>query len=65
MRDRVCDSDVEDDHLVDELFPGRALLGRGLLQEPGAGNDYTISTNTITYLTAPVSGDKIRVNYRK
>lgn len=37
----------------------------GLLQEPGAGNDYTISTNTITYLTAPISGDKIRVSYRK
>ncbi len=37
----------------------------GLQQEPGAGNDYTISTNTITYLTAPVSGDKIRVSYRK
>jgi hypothetical protein len=37
----------------------------GLLQEPGAGNDYTISTNTITYLTAPIAGDKIRVTYLK
>jgi hypothetical protein len=37
----------------------------GILQESGAGNDYTISTNTITYLTAPISGDKIRVSYRK
>lgn len=37
----------------------------GILQEPGAGNDYTISGGTITYLAAPVSGDKIRVNYRK
>lgn len=37
----------------------------GLLQESGAGNDYTISTNTITMLTAPISGDKIRVSYRK
>lgn len=36
----------------------------GILQEPGAGNDYTISSGTITYLTAPISGDKIRVNYR-
>ncbi len=35
----------------------------GLLQEPGAGNDYTISGATITYLTAPVTGDKIRVSY--
>lgn len=37
----------------------------GLLQEPGAGNDYTISGPTITYLTAPVSGDKVRVSYLK
>ena len=37
----------------------------GIYQEPGAGNDYTISTNTITYLTAPVTGDKIRANYMK
>jgi hypothetical protein len=37
----------------------------GLLQEPGAGNDYTISGSTITYLTAPQTGDKIRVSYRK
>lgn len=36
----------------------------GILQEPGAGNDYTISGGTITYLTAPVTGDKIRVSYR-
>jgi hypothetical protein len=37
----------------------------GILLEPGAGNDYTISTNTITMLTAPLTGEKIRVNYRK
>lgn len=36
----------------------------GILQEPGAGNDYTISAGTITYLTAPVTGDRIRVSYR-
>lgn len=36
----------------------------GILQEPGAGNDYTISGATITYLTAPATGDKIRVSYR-
>jgi hypothetical protein len=35
----------------------------GILQEPGAGNDYTISGATITYLTAPVANDKIRVSY--
>lgn len=37
----------------------------GLLQEPGAGNDYTISGSTITYLTAPLTGDKLRASYRK
>lgn len=37
----------------------------GVQQEPGAGNDYTISGATITYLTAPLSGDKIRVSYFK
>lgn len=36
----------------------------GILQEPGAGNDYTISGATITYLTAPATGDKLRVSYR-
>lgn len=35
----------------------------GLLQEPGAGNDYTISGDTITYLAAPLTGDKLRVSY--
>lgn len=37
----------------------------GILQEPGAGNDYTISGATITYLSAPSTGDKIRVTYLK
>ena len=37
----------------------------GMLQESGSGNDYTISGNAITYLTAPLTGDKIRVSYRK
>jgi hypothetical protein len=41
------------------------LYVNGLLQEPGAGNDYTISGGTITMLSAPVSGDRIRVNYQK
>lgn len=37
----------------------------GILQEPGAGNDYTISGTAITYLTAPVTGDRLRVTYLK
>lgn len=37
----------------------------GILQEPGSGNDYTISTDTITFADAPVSGDRIRVSYIK
>lgn len=41
------------------------LYLNGILQEPGAGNDYTISGGTITYLVAPITGDKIRVSYLK
>lgn len=37
----------------------------GLDQESGAGNDYTISGDTITYLLAPLSTDKLRVSYWK
>lgn len=37
----------------------------GVLQDSGAGNDYTISGSTITYLTAPLTGEKLRVSYRK
>jgi hypothetical protein len=28
-------------------------------------SDYTISGANITYLTAPLTGDKLRVSYRK
>lgn len=34
----------------------------GVLQEPG-GIDYTISGGTITYATAPASGDQLRATY--
>jgi phage-related tail fiber protein len=37
----------------------------GLLLDPGAGNDYTISSASITFLSAPVADDKIRVTYLK
>lgn len=37
----------------------------GILQESGGGNDYTITGAVITMLTAPLSGEKIRVSYRK
>jgi hypothetical protein len=37
----------------------------GLLMEAGAGADYTISGNTITALSAPISGDKLRISYLK
>lgn len=35
----------------------------GLLQEPGGGNDYTISGAVITFVSPPVSGDRIRASY--
>ena len=37
----------------------------GLLQEPGVGNDYTISGNVITFNNAPLVNDRIRVTYLK
>jgi len=37
----------------------------GVLQESGAGNDYTITGATITYLTAILTEEKLRVTYRK
>jgi hypothetical protein len=37
----------------------------GMLQEPGVGNDYTITTSTITYSVALTPTDKMRVTYRK
>jgi fiber protein len=37
----------------------------GLLLEPGAGNDYTISGATITMLVIPQTGDRLKANYRK
>lgn len=37
----------------------------GILQNGGAGNDYTISTNTITFAVAPISTDTILVTYWK
>ena len=37
----------------------------GALQDVGAGNDYTISSAVITLLTAPLTGEKIRVSYRR
>lgn len=47
------------------LVGTEAVYLNGVLQEPGAGNDYTISGATITYLTAPATGDRVRVNYFK
>lgn len=37
----------------------------GMRQNAGAGNDYTISAGTITYLTAPATGDILLVDYNK
>lgn len=39
------------------------LTLNGIWQKPGAGNDYTLSGNTITFLTAPVSGSNILATY--
>jgi hypothetical protein len=41
------------------------LFLNGVLQDAGSGNDYTISTNAITMLSAPLTGDKLRCTYQK
>lgn len=40
-----------------------AVYQNGVRLRPGAGNDYTISGGTITFVTAPLSGDVILVDY--
>lgn len=39
------------------------LFLNGLMQEPGAGNDYTLSGDAITFTTAPETGDILLANY--
>jgi hypothetical protein len=52
--------------LANTPVPGsETVMLNGLVQEPGAGNDYTISGAAITYLTAPLATDKLRVSYLK
>jgi hypothetical protein len=41
------------------------LYLNGQRLKSGAGNDYTISTNTITMATAPISGDVLIADYMK
>jgi hypothetical protein len=40
------------------------LFLNGQLLESGAGNDYTISSATITMATAPASGERLKASYR-
>ena len=37
----------------------------GVFQESGSGNDYTITGSVITYIVAPLTGEKLRFSYRK
>lgn len=41
------------------------LFLNGVRQKSGAGNDYTITTNTISMTTAPISGDVLIADYMK
>jgi len=50
--------------LANALIAGtEQLYLNGILQDSGSGNDYTISGQNITMLSAPVSGDKLRCTY--
>jgi hypothetical protein len=41
------------------------LFLNGILQESGAGKDYTISAAVISFITAPLTGEVLKVSYRK
>jgi len=45
------------------VFNKEMVFLNGLLQSAGAEEDYTIVSKTITFSTAPSTGDKIRVSY--
>ena len=59
------DIDGENDEFVLDFDPDgtEEVFLNGLLQCPGATEDYTISTTTITMLTVPEIGDVMLVNY--
>jgi hypothetical protein len=40
------------------------LYLNGQYMTPGSGEDYMLSGNTITMVIAPISGDKLRTNYK-
>mgnify|MGYP001566742690 CR=1 FL=1 len=43
---------------------GTKLVKNGVLQDYGAGNDFTVSGTTLTYASAPQTGSKHWVFYR-
>jgi hypothetical protein len=47
------------------VFGSEHVFMNGLLQEPGVGNDYVISGDTIVMNSAPNVNDRIRVSYIK
>ena len=52
--------------LANVPIPGTEMVYyNGLLQDSGAGNDYTISGNVITFNIPLQIGDKVRVSYNK
>ncbi len=46
------------------LSDSECLFLNGQLQEPGAGNDYTITGDTIVMAELMLSTDKLRINYK-
>ena len=51
--------------IVSTPIGGFQLFLNGQLQDPGVGNDYTITGTAITMLPAPATGSKLRVFYVK
>ena len=50
--------------LVNVPYAGtESVFVNGMLQEPGVGNDYTITLGAITLAAAPLTGDRVKVSY--
>jgi hypothetical protein len=49
----------------DNIVGSEMVFLNGILQRPGASNDYTAAAGSITFNTAPVSGDVVLISYNR
>ena len=49
----------------DNVTGSELLFLNGILQRPGASNDYTVAAGSVTFGTAPTSGDVVLISYAR